>query len=61
MKTYRDEIAKVCHEIVKDGYHSGKINDAEMSEFEADCFVQEPKTMYVAENPKLEYAAAANV
>ena len=52
MKTYRDEIAKVCHEIVEDGYRSGIISDAEMREFEADCFIQEskPETTTVLEH-----------
>ena len=59
MKKYRDEIAEVCHEIVEDGYHSGKINDTEMGAFEADCFVQEPEPA-LAENksPKLKQAGA---
>ena len=44
MNKYRDEIAKICHEIVEDGYSSGIINDSEMKEFEEDCFVQKPKS-----------------
>jgi hypothetical protein len=60
MKKYRDEIAEVCHEIVKDGYRLGKVTDAEMKEFEADSFIQEPKTSYAAEkSPKTKYAASA--
>ena len=51
MKKYRDEIAKVCHEIVKDGYHSGIINAAELREFETDCFVEEDETEHEAETP----------
>jgi hypothetical protein len=43
MKKYRDEIAEVCHEIVKDGYRLGIVTDDEMREFEADSFVQEPE------------------
>ena len=43
MKLYRDEIAKICHEIVEDGYRSGIISDVEMREFEKNCFVQEPE------------------
>jgi len=50
MKKYRDEIAEVCYEIVEDGYRSGIINDAEMKEFEADCFVEEQESAYKAEN-----------
>jgi len=49
MKKYRDDIAMVCHEIVKDGHNLGIINDAEMKEFEADCFVQESETAYKTE------------
>jgi len=59
MQKYRDEIAEVCHEIVKDGYSLGIITDDEMTEFEADCLVQEPETAYTAEKtPKTEYVAA---
>ena len=49
MKEYRDDIAMVCHEIVKDGHSLGIINDAEMKEFEADCFAKEHKTTYKTE------------
>jgi len=48
MKKYRDEITEVCHEIVKDGYHSGKVTDDEMMEFEADSFVSESETQKTA-------------
>ena len=50
MKTYRDEIAMLCHEIVEDGYRSGLISDIEMREFEADCFIKESKTTYENES-----------
>jgi hypothetical protein len=43
MKKYRDEIAEVSHEIVKDGYSLGIVTDDEINEFEADCFVSEPE------------------
>ena len=56
MKKYRDEIAEVCHEIVKDGYRLGIVTDDEMTEFEADSFVSEPEKPPVV--PKTEYAAA---
>jgi len=62
MKEYRDEIAMVCHEIVKDGHNLGIINDAEMKEFEEDCFAEEPKTKYKTEadpSVKLEHIAPA--
>jgi hypothetical protein len=41
MKKYRDEIAMICHEIMKDGYSLGVINDAEMREFEENAFVSD--------------------
>ena len=50
MKKYRDEIAKMCHEIVEDGYRLGIITDDEMKEFEADCFVSETETTFEADN-----------
>ena len=43
MKKYRDEIAEICHEIVKDGYRLGIVTDDEMKEFETDSFVSEPE------------------
>ena len=43
MKKYRDEIAEICHEMLINGHRLGLVNDAEMEEFEADAFVQEPK------------------
>jgi hypothetical protein len=52
MKKYRDEIAEVCHEIVKDGYRLGIVTDNEMKEFETDSFVSEPETAPAA--PKTE-------
>jgi hypothetical protein len=42
MKKYRDEIAMVCHEMIKDGYQLGIVTDAEMEDFEKGCFVDEP-------------------
>ena len=58
MKKYRDEIAEICHEIVEDGYRSGKITDTEMKEFETDCFVSETTAIHEAERP-LEVAHIA--
>ncbi|MDR2149968.1 MAG: hypothetical protein LBO67_03965 [Spirochaetaceae bacterium] len=43
MKNYRDEIAMVCHEIVKDGQTIGLISKEEIREFEENCFIQEPE------------------
>jgi len=41
---YRDEIAMVCHDMMKSAQSVGAINDTEMREFEKDCFVEEPET-----------------
>jgi hypothetical protein len=41
-KRYRDEIAMVCHDMMKDIYAVGGVSDAEMKEFEKDCFVTDP-------------------
>jgi hypothetical protein len=41
-KRYRDEIAMVCHDMMKDLYAVGGVSDAEMKEFETDCFVIAP-------------------
>jgi DNA-binding transcriptional regulator YiaG len=42
MKKYRDEIAMVCHEIMKDGQNAGLVSEEEMREFEENCFEEEP-------------------
>jgi len=64
MKKYRDEIAQMCHEIVKDGHNLGILNDTEMKEFEADCYVKESEAVYktdVEPSVKLEHTAHAIV
>jgi len=59
MKKYRDEIAEVCHEIVKDGHRLGIVTDEEKKEFETDCFVSEPeKSQAVPKTVILEHATA---
>ena len=50
-KQYRDEIAMVCHDMMKDFHRVGAVSDAEMREFEADCFIETPKTTSDAEIP----------
>jgi DNA-binding transcriptional regulator YiaG len=42
-KQYRDEIAMVCHDMMKDAHSVGGVSDAEMREFEADCLVEKPE------------------
>jgi hypothetical protein len=44
-KQYRDEIAMVCHDMMKAGHSVGAVTDAEMKEFEEDCFIEEPETV----------------
>jgi hypothetical protein len=43
MKTYRDEIALVYHEMMKAGQSIGAISDEEMWEFEENAFVSTPE------------------
>jgi len=61
MRKYCDEIAQVCHEIVEAGYHAGIIDEAELKEFEDDCFVkvkvEKPGQDYVPEK-SLEHVTA---
>jgi len=59
MKKYRDEIAEVCHEIVKDGYRLGIVTNDEIKEFEADSFIPEPKKSKVAPKIKIMKHATA--
>ena len=40
-KRYRDEIAMVTHDIMKDFQQAGAVTDTEMREFEKDCFVSD--------------------
>ena len=58
-KRYRDEIAMVCHGTMKAIHNVGGISDAEMREFEADCFVQELKTEKNTEKPATLKTATA--
>jgi hypothetical protein len=59
MKKYRDDIAEVCHEIVKDGYRLGIVTDEEKNEFEADSITSEPdKSQTVPKTVILEQATA---
>jgi DNA-binding transcriptional regulator YiaG len=39
MKMYRDEIAMVCHEMMKAAQSIDAISDDEMEEFEKNCFI----------------------
>ena len=48
-KQYRDEIAMVCHDMMKDAHSVGGVSDSELKKFEADCFLQEPKPEFKTE------------
>jgi len=50
-KQYRDEIAMVCHNMMKSAQSVGAISDTEMREFEKDCFVEEAETARESEHP----------
>ena len=44
VKQYRDEIAMVCHDMMKDAQSVGAVTVSEMREFEKDCFlIEDPK------------------
>ena len=47
---YRDEIAMVCHNMMKSAQSVGALSDAEMQEFEKDCFVEESEMSHEAEH-----------
>ena len=49
-KEYRDKIAMICHDIMKDAHNAGGVSDTEMKEFEADYFGQDPETPFETEN-----------
>jgi hypothetical protein len=46
-KKYRDEIAMVCHDMMKAAQTVGGVTDAEMEDFEKGCFVDEPDTPHM--------------
>jgi DNA-binding transcriptional regulator YiaG len=56
MKKYRDEIAMVCHDMMKAAQSVGAVNDAEMREFEKNCFVE---TQIKQVRPKVKSPALA--
>jgi hypothetical protein len=42
-RCYEDEMAMVCHDMMLAAHSVGTITDAELKEFEDDCFVEEPE------------------
>jgi hypothetical protein len=53
-RKYVDEIAMVCHDMMKAAHSVGGVSDAEMKEFEADCFVEDTEAALETENPVKE-------
>ena len=55
---YKSEILMVCHMDAQAMHKIGAISDKEMREYDRDCLVKEPETVYAAKkSPKTEYAA----
>jgi DNA-binding transcriptional regulator YiaG len=60
MKKYQSEALKVIHQDAEGLHRLGIISDKEMREYDQDCLIPEPKTLYAAEkSPKTKYAASA--
>jgi len=58
-KQYRDEIAMVCHDMMKSAYVVGAVTDSEMKEFEEDCFVEEPEAVReIEKSPEMAHITA---
>ncbi|MDR1176776.1 MAG: hypothetical protein LBK83_15035 [Treponema sp.] len=51
-KRYRDEIAMVTHDIMKDFQQVGAVSDTEMREFEKDCFVSDADSARKTSEPQ---------
>jgi len=58
-KRYRDEMAMVCHEMMKAGQSVGAVTDSEMREFEEDCFIEDPETVCeIKKSPEMTQVTA---
>jgi len=44
-RRYIDEMAMVCHDMMKAAQSVGAVTDAEMREFEEDCFTEESEAV----------------
>jgi len=61
MKKYQSNALKVIHQDAEGLHRLGIINDKEMQEYDKDCLVQEPETVYTADKSlKKEYTASVN-
>jgi hypothetical protein len=58
-KQYRDEIAMVCHDMMKAAHNVGGVTNAEMKEFEEDCFKEEPEAVCeIEKSPEMAHVTA---
>jgi hypothetical protein len=58
-RRYIDEMAMVCHEMMKAGQSVGAVTNAEMKEFEKDCFIEEPEAVCQTEkSPEMAHVTA---
>ena len=58
-RRYIDEMAMVCHDMMKAAQSVGAVTNAEMREFEKDCFIEEPETACETEkSPEIAHVNA---
>jgi DNA-binding transcriptional regulator YiaG len=58
-RRYVDEMAMVCHDMMKAAHSVGAITDAEMKEFEEDCFIEEPEAVReIEKSPEMAHVTA---
>jgi DNA-binding transcriptional regulator YiaG len=50
-KKYQSEALMVCHQSAEYLFKVGLMSADEMREFDEDCLVQEPESVYNAKNP----------
>jgi DNA-binding transcriptional regulator YiaG len=49
-KEYRDEIALVCHDMMKSAQSVGAISNTEMRELEKDCFIEKSEASHESDH-----------
>lgn len=58
-RRYIDEMAMVCHDMMKAAQSVGAITDTEMKEFEEDCFIEKPKAVCkIEKSPEIAQVTA---
>jgi hypothetical protein len=58
MKQYRDEIAMICHNMMKAGQSIGAVTSEEIRQFEENCFTPVPENIQSTEPEKQEVSPA---